>query len=97
MGVITNWLDAHMLPCLNKVLFGIDCPGCGFQRSFMALIKGDVGQAWDSYPPIFPVLLTMILLFAALKWDFPSRLTLLKGSYFISVGFIVVNYIIKMT
>ncbi|MGS0524465.1 DUF2752 domain-containing protein [Zobellia nedashkovskayae] len=29
-----------MLPCLNKKLFGIDCPGCGLQRSIVLFFKG---------------------------------------------------------
>lgn len=97
MSGIADWLESHMLPCLNKSLFGIECPGCGIQRAFVFLLRGDLKGAWDMYPPLFPIMLTLILLVVALKWDFRYRLTLLKGSFFLSVGFIIVNYILKIT
>jgi hypothetical protein len=52
-----NWLQNHLLPCPFKYLTGIDCPGCGFQRSVLALIKGNLAQSFTFYPPTIPLLL----------------------------------------
>ena len=50
--------------CAFRVLTGYDCPGCGAQRAFHALLHGDVSDAWAYNPYIFfalPVALVYIL------------------------------------
>ena len=51
-----------MLPCLNKKLFGIDCFGCGTQRSLMLLYQGDFIGAFHMFPAIY----TTVLLFGCI-------------------------------
>jgi hypothetical protein len=51
--------EDYMLPCLNKKLFGIDCMGCGMQRSVSLIFHGDFIGAFQMYPAIY----TLILLF----------------------------------
>ena len=46
-----------MIPCLSKTLFGVECLGCGFQRSLLLLLKGDFMAAFQMYPAIFTTLL----------------------------------------
>ena len=50
-----------MLPCMNKKLFGIDCFGCGTQRSLALLLKGDFIGAFNMYPAIFTTLLFFVV------------------------------------
>ena len=33
--------------CSTRVLFGIDCPGCGLTRAFIAISHGQFLQAWE--------------------------------------------------
>ncbi len=33
--------------CSSKVLFGVDCPGCGLTRAFIAISHGEFWQAWQ--------------------------------------------------
>ena len=51
------WLlsDKYMLPCISKQLFGIDCPGCGFQRSIALLLQGDFEASFLMYPGLMPM------------------------------------------
>jgi len=46
-----------MLPCLFKTLFGIECLGCGFQRSVFLLFQGDFSGAFKMYPAVYTSLL----------------------------------------
>ena len=55
--VFINWLQSHLLPCPFKYLTGIDCPGCGFQRSVLALARGNFNESFMLYPPAVPILL----------------------------------------
>lgn len=33
--------------CVSRTWFGIECPGCGLTRSFVALSRGQLRQAWQ--------------------------------------------------
>jgi len=51
-----------MLPCLNKKLLGIDCMGCGLQRSVVLIFSGNFVEAFIMYPPIYPLLILLLFL-----------------------------------
>lgn len=50
-------LEKYMLPCLFKTLFGVECLGCGFQRSVFLLFQGDFPGAFKMYPAVYTSLL----------------------------------------
>jgi len=39
--------------CTFRLLTGYDCPGCGSQRAFHALLNGDFASAWTFNPMVF--------------------------------------------
>ena len=39
-------LEKFMFPCISKTLFGIECLGCGFQRSLHLLFQGNIEAAF---------------------------------------------------
>jgi hypothetical protein len=45
--VSASWLPLESLPplCGSRAIFGINCPGCGLTRSFVALAAGDVVES----------------------------------------------------
>lgn len=49
--------EDYMLPCLNKKLFGVDCPGCGIQRSLLHVTKGEFVEAFTIYPAIYTLII----------------------------------------
>lgn len=49
-----------MFKCYWKSTFGIDCFGCGFQRSVKLLLEGDVAGSLQMYPALLPFCLTLI-------------------------------------
>jgi hypothetical protein len=51
-----NWQN-YMIPCLSKSLFGLDCPGCGAQRSLLLVLKGDFLAAFHMFPAIYSTIL----------------------------------------
>jgi hypothetical protein len=50
-------MEEYMLPCLFKQTFGIDCIGCGIQRSIALLLKGQFENAFYMFPAIYTTLL----------------------------------------
>jgi uncharacterized protein DUF2752 len=46
--VAVSWLSIDALPplCGSRTLFGVECPGCGLTRSFVALASGDIRESF---------------------------------------------------
>lgn len=97
METAAQWMESHMLTCPSVAMTGMQCPGCGFQRALADLVRGDLGASWEHYPPLFPFLLTLVLLVVALRSRFRWRLHLLLGAFFTTIAFIGVNYFLKIT
>jgi len=85
-----------MLPCINKKIFGIDCLGCGMQRSISLLFKGEFVAAFYMYPAIYPLILLLLFLgfnfFIKFKYDWLFK----AGLMAVSILTIVISYAIKM-
>lgn len=86
-----------MLPCLNKQLFGIDCPGCGLQRSFMLLCKGDFAGAFHLYPAIYTLVPLCGFLLITFFYPFKNDGKIKIGLAILNVLVIVISYIVKMS
>ena len=50
-------MEEYMVPCMNKSVFGIDCMGCGTQRSLALLLDGEFIEAFKMFPAIYTLLL----------------------------------------
>jgi hypothetical protein len=50
----------YLIPCIFKSLFGFECPGCGIQRSFILLIKGQLQESLEMYPALIPLILLVL-------------------------------------
>ncbi|MDT0644789.1 DUF2752 domain-containing protein [Zunongwangia sp. F363] len=85
-----------MFPCLNKKLFGLECYGCGAQRSLALLLKGNYTGAFHMYPAIYTLLILLgflvLNLFFKFKYDYTIKIGLIILNAFIIVG----SYFYKM-
>ena len=88
--------ENYMLPCLSKQLFGLDCPGCGLQRSVALLLKGEFVESFLMYPGLIP----MMLLFGFLGLNrfvaVPRANTIVVWLAGITVFAILTNYLLKI-
>jgi len=88
-------LEEYMLPCLNKKLFGVDCMGCGMQRSMSLILHGNFVDAFYMYPAIY----TLILLFGVIlintfkDFKFANKIIIILA--ILNVAIIIGNFIIK--
>lgn len=55
-------MEEHMLPCMNKSLFGIDCFGCGTQRAVVYVFRGEFVAAFEVFPAIYTSILFFVFL-----------------------------------
>ena len=93
---ILFWLKTHLLSCPIKQYLGIDCPGCGFQRSVLALLEGDFSKSFKLYPPTMPLIILIVFALVHLKFDFKQGAFLIKLLYIGISLLIVINYIYKI-
>jgi len=93
---LAQWFENHMMPCFYKQISGIDCPGCGMQRSFVELLKGDFKESFYLYPALLPVLFTLSLTALHLVFKLKNGAVLIKYSFISTVSIVVISYIIKI-
>lgn len=85
-----------MLPCLNKQLLGLDCPGCGMQRSVDLLLHGEFLAAFQMYPAIYPIMALLLFLITSTFVKIKHSQQIKMALMFITAGIIIVSYILKM-
>lgn len=90
-------MEEYMLPCLNKKYLGFECMGCGIQRSIAHLFKGEFIDAFMMYPAIYPLLalLSVLALNQFISFKYANKSIIFLS--ILSVGTIIVSYILKMT
>ena len=95
--VFIDWLQNHLLRCPFKTLTGIDCPGCGFQRSVIQLIQGNFHNSFVLYPATIPLLLFFSYGIADGLYKLDTPKSTIKKTFFIINGTIIlVSYGIKL-
>lgn len=85
-----------MLECHYKKYLGIECPGCGAQRSFVQLIKGELVESFLLFPALIPVMFTFVFLGLHLVFKFKHGAKILVYSFSISAALMVINFIYKL-
>lgn len=83
-------LEEYMLPCLNKKLFGMECMGCGLQRSVSLILHGEFVAAFKMYPAIYTLIILAIVVIA-------NTIKPFKLGYKLTVIFGVLSALIMIT
>jgi hypothetical protein len=90
------WLEKNLFTCPSKKFLHIECPGCGLQRSYIALMKGDVAGSFELYPAAIPMLLLFCYLLLHLYFRFKNGAKIMMLLYFFCAIIIAVHYIYKI-
>ena len=86
-----------MLPCMNKSIFGIDCIGCGTQRSLLFLLNGEFTKAFYQFPAIYTTLLLFGLIGLHLIDKKRNYQKIIIGLAIINAIIMIISYIYKIT
>jgi hypothetical protein len=84
-----------MLACPYQKYFGMDCFGCGMQRSFVALLKGNISESFQLYPALIPMIIMFLFLIVHLIFKFKKGGTWLKYMFILVSVIVVINFILK--
>jgi len=93
---LIHWLESHLQSCFYKKYLGIECPGCGMQRSFIELLKGNLWESIVMYPALIPTIIMIGFLFVQIILKFKNGGTYLKYLFIFNAVIIVLNYIYKL-
>ncbi len=92
---IINWLEESMSECFYHKHFGIECPGCGMQRSIIAFLKGEFVDSFLLYPALLPTIFTIVFVLLHIIFKFKNGARIIIISFIFTVAIILINYIIK--
>lgn len=87
--------EDYMLPCLSKRILGMDCPGCGLQRSAAFLVEGDFIASFKMYPAIYTIILLFGFLFADYFFKIKHANKIIITLMISSIVLILTNFILK--
>lgn len=85
-----------MIPCLFKKIFGIDCIGCGMQRSFNFVLHGEFEKAFNMFPAIYTSILFGITLLLFLMNKKRKHHKLVITLALINTTIMIISYAYKM-
>ncbi len=85
-----------MISCSWKAQFGVECMTCGFQRSFMLLMKGEFVESFWMFPATIPFLACVLLLCAHLMFKFKRGAAWILTLFSVTAVLILINYSVKL-
>ncbi|MGV3630388.1 MAG: DUF2752 domain-containing protein [Bacteroidota bacterium] len=85
-----------MLACHWKQTFGVECPGCGLQRSLSKLFEGEISESFFLFPATIPLIILFIYLVLHLVFRFKHGAWTLVGLFSFSALLILINFIINI-
>lgn len=85
-----------MLACSWKQNLGLECMGCGMQRSIIHLLKGEFIEAFKMYPAIYTLIAMFVFLGLHLKFDYKKGGKILIYLFITNAILILTNFIIKI-
>lgn len=88
-------IEDFMLPCLNKKFFGIECMGCGMQRSILLVFQGKFEEAFFMYPAIYSLMVLMGVIVFSLFKNFKNSNKIITILAILNGVIILINFILK--
>jgi hypothetical protein len=104
-GILIPGSTRSMPPmCTSRVIFGMDCPGCGMTRAFIAISHGRFARAWELNRASF---LVYAFVLVQIPWHTLQAIRVRRGRppidwfaiYFIPLGLamvLVLNWMLRM-
>ncbi len=91
-----QWLENHLISCPSRKYLHMECPGCGFQRSVLLLLQGEIRESVRMYPATLPILMLVVFSLLHLNMHFTRGALIIKYLYILVAIVILVFYIYKI-
>ncbi len=93
---LISFLEEHLLSCRWKEATGMECPGCGFQSSVIALLKGEFADAFYLYPAIYTLIILLVYFFLNRIFNFSKGQKVIQWLMILNLAIIIISYLIKI-
>ncbi len=93
---VIDKLEDNMLSCVYKKYLGIECPGCGMQRAFYYLIRGEFIESLKMFPALIPLIIMLVFLVFHVIFKFKQGHKVLLYMFVFNAIIILTSYIIKL-
>lgn len=77
-------------------MIGMNCPGCGMQRAFIALLKGNLAESLEINASLIPFLVTVFYVIGHLIFSFKNGPRNIVIFVIITTLILMVNFVIKL-
>ena len=92
---LLDWIKSHQMQCYFKTNYGVECPSCGIQTSFIFLLEGKFTDSFRAYPALIPMLISIIFIFLYInfKRDWIEKVLIISliSTLFLIIGNFFVN------
>lgn len=92
---LVDCLERNLLPCGVKQLTGLNCPGCGLQTAFVALLRGDIAGSIGANPALIPLIGLFVFVSIHIKAGFKKGPQVILWLFGGTVALMIVNYIAR--
>ena len=93
---IISWMESHSGACSFKEHVGLECPGCGIQRSIIAMLKGEFLESIILFPALLPLFAMFAFLGLHLVFDLKHGALVLKIFYITNTILIISGFVYKL-
>lgn len=94
---LADFFEKHLFFCSVKSLLGIECPGCGMQRAFVALLRGHLAESLSLNASLLPFLVTILFTVLHLVFGFKNGARWIVILFSITVIVMLTNFVVKLT
>ncbi len=91
-----DWLEKRQLPCTYKSVLGVECPGCGMQRAFIALLRGDFVGSLKLYPALIPTMVMLVFLVVHIVIKLKNGARTLLYMFILNAAIVIFYYLYKL-
>lgn len=93
---IIDFLERNLFTCTIKSLTGLNCPGCGMQRAFIALLKGNFSESFAQNASLIPFLITIFFTICHLIFSYKSGARIIVILFSSTVAIMVGQFVMKL-
>jgi len=93
---LAAWLEHNAMACYYHKYLGVQCPGCGMQRSMAEMLRGNFAASIELFPALIPVIFMVIFLFAHLFIRFRNGAAILTYTFIANATIIMATWVVRM-
>jgi len=93
---MVEFFEQQTATCVYRQYIGAACPGCGIQRAFIELLKGNVWESIKIFPALIPIIFILGYLILHVKFKFHKGHQNLLIMTIFTASLILIDFFVKL-